>query len=128
MNRLKELRKNRGLTLKQLSKELKETSGVDLTPDALSKYERQERKMNNYEVVKEIARFFCVSIDYLRGTSRDCYFCFDRYNDAEFGQPLTVDGAEVKLDVHRKRLFISDGDFDGLRMRINYCPYCGRKL
>ena len=48
MNRLKELRKNRGLTLKQLSKELKETSGVDLTPDALSKYERQERKMNNY--------------------------------------------------------------------------------
>lgn len=65
MNRLKELRKNRGLTLKQLSKELKETSGVDLTPDALSKYERQERKMNNYEVVKEIAIFVLTAITML---------------------------------------------------------------
>lgn len=128
MNRLRELRKNRGLTLKQLSKELKEKSDVDITPDALSKYERQERKMSNYEVVKKIARFFCVSTDYLMGTSRDCYFCYDRYNDAEFGQPLTVDGAEVKLDLRHKRLLISDGDFDGLRIGIKHCPFCGREL
>jgi transcriptional regulator with XRE-family HTH domain len=128
MNRLKELRKNRGLTLKQLSKELKEKSDVDITPDALSKYERQERKMSNYEVVKKIARFFCVSTDYLMGISRDCYFCYDRYNDAEFGQSLTVDGAEVKLDLRHKRLLIIDGDYEEFRMLISYCPCCGREL
>lgn len=70
MNRLKELRKNRGLTLKQLSKELKETSGVDLSPDALSKYERQERKMNN-----------CVSTDYLLGNVSD--MCREEQEDPE---------------------------------------------
>lgn len=129
MNRLRVLRKNRGLTLKQLSKELKEQLGFDIMPDTLSKYERQERKMNNYEVVKKLARFFCVSIDYLIGKSiYDCYFCYDCYNDAEFGQSLTVDEAEVKLDLRRKRLLIIDGDFDGLRMQISYCPCCGREL
>lgn len=35
------------MNLKEMSKELKERLGVDITPDALSKYERQERKMNN---------------------------------------------------------------------------------
>lgn len=128
MNKLRELRKKRGLTLKEMSKELKERVDLDITPDALSKYERQERKMSNYEVVKKIARFFCVSTDYLMGISRDCYFCYDHYNDAEFGQSLTVDGAEVKLDLRHKRLLISDGDFDGLRMGIEHCPFCGREL
>lgn len=129
MNRLKELRKNRGLTLKQLSKELKEQLGVDIAPATLSKYERGERKLNNYEVVKKLARFFCVSIDYLIGKSiYDCYFCYDRYDDAEFGQSLTVDEAEVKLDLRHRRLLISDGDFDGVRMVVRYCPCCGREL
>ena len=128
MNRLKVLRKNRGLTLKQLSKELKEQLGFDIAPDTLSKYERGERKMSNYAVVKKLARFFCVSINYLVSDNLDCYFCYDRYNDAEFGQSLTVDEAEVKLDLRRKRLLIIDGDFDGLRMQISYCPCCGREL
>ena len=116
------------MNLKEMSKELKERLGVDIMSDALSKHERKERKMNNYEVVKGIARFFCVSIDYLMGISRDCYFCYDRYNDAEFGQSLTVDGAEVKLDLRHKRLLIIDGDYGEFRMLISYCPCCGREL
>lgn len=129
MNRLKELRKNRGLTLKQLSKELKEKSDVDIAPDTLSEYERQERKMSNYEVLQKLARFFNVSIDYLIGKSiYDCYFCYDRYDDAEFRQSLTIDEAEVKLDLRHRRLLISDGDFDGVRMVVRYCPCCGREL
>lgn len=127
MNKLKQLRKNRGLTLKQLSKELKEL-GVDISPDALSKYERGERKLNNYEVLKKLARFFCVSIDYLVSDNLDCYFCYDRYNDAKFGHPLTIDGAEVKLDLRKRRLLISDGDFDEVRMVVRHCPCCGRHL
>lgn len=70
MNRLRVLRKNRGLTLKQLSKELKEKSDVDITPDALSKHERQERKMNNR-----------VSTDYPLGNVSD--MCHEEQEDPE---------------------------------------------
>lgn len=82
MNRLKELRKNRGLTLKQLSKELKETLGVDLTPDALSKHERQERKMNN-----------CVSTDYPLGNVSD--MCREEQEDPEEIKQL-IDWYDIK--------------------------------
>lgn len=70
MNRLRVLRKNRGLTLKQLSKELKEQLGFDIMPDTLSKYERQERKMNNY-----------VSTDYPLGNVSD--MCREEQEDPE---------------------------------------------
>ncbi|QLI94501.1 helix-turn-helix transcriptional regulator (plasmid) [Limosilactobacillus mucosae] len=102
MNRLKVLRKKRGLTLKEMSKELKERVGLDITPDALSKYERQERKMRNYEVVEKIACFFCVSIDYLLGNVSN--MCREELEEPEEVKQLT-DWYDFK-----------------------YCPYCGRKL
>lgn len=44
MNRLKELRLKRGLTLKQLSGCLND-EGFYIAPDTLAKYERGDRKM-----------------------------------------------------------------------------------
>lgn len=121
MNRIQKLRLYNGLT----QKELGEVIGV--TDRAISAYENGKRnpKKPNIDLM---AKRLHVSPGYLMGNDIDCYFCYDRYNDAEFGQPLTVDGAEVKLDLRHKRLLISDGDFDGLRMRIKYCPFCGREL
>lgn len=65
MNRIKELRKEKKLTLKQLSEELAK-QGYKITPDALSKYERGERepKLNSWS---KLANFFGVSIGYLQG-------------------------------------------------------------
>lgn len=65
MNRIKELRKEKKLTLKQLSEELAK-QGYKITPDALSKYERGERepKLNSWS---KLANFFSVSIGYLQG-------------------------------------------------------------
>ena len=102
MNKLRELRTKRGLTLNEMSKELKERLGFDITPDALSKYERGERKMNNLEAVKNIACFFCVSIDYLLGNVSN--MCREEQAEPEEVKQLT-DWYDFK-----------------------YCPYCGRKL
>ena len=121
MNRIQKLRLYYGLT----QKELGEVIGV--TDRAISAYENGKRnpKKPNIDLM---AKRLHVSPGYLMGNDIDCYFCYDRYNGAEFGQPLTVDGAEVKLDLRHKRLLISDGDFDGLRMSIKHCPFCGREL
>lgn len=82
MNRLKEVRKEHGLTLKQLSKELKEQLGIDVVPDTLSKYERGERKLNN-----------CVSTDYPLGNVSD--MCREEQEDPEEIKQL-IDWYDIK--------------------------------
>lgn len=60
MNRLKELRKQKGLTLVELGKE------VDLANNTLSQYERGAREPNISTLIK-LADFFNVTVDYLIG-------------------------------------------------------------
>lgn len=58
--RLKELRLERGLSLKQLAKEIK------VTDIAISRWERQLR-LPNIENLTNLAKFFGVTTDYLVG-------------------------------------------------------------
>lgn len=67
MNRIKELRQSRGLTLKQLSTELKEQSGVSISDGQLSNYENEKRSPRNQDTWKKMADFFDVSVGYLMG-------------------------------------------------------------
>ena len=66
-NRIKELRKKKHLTLKELSQQLKNT-GFNVSPDTLGKYERAERepKLKTWE---KLADFFHVPVSYLQGTT-----------------------------------------------------------
>ena len=64
MNRLKELREKKGLTLKELSATLKKQD-VIISPDSLAKYERGERKPK-YDKWAGIAKFYGVSVPYLQ--------------------------------------------------------------
>lgn len=74
MNRIKELRKQKNLTLKQLSNSLKE-KGLSLSTDSLSKYERGARNPKIENWVK-LAKFFNVSIAYLKGENqKNCPYC-----------------------------------------------------
>lgn len=81
MNRLKELRQSKKLTLKELSQELKNIN-INISPDSLSKYERGERnpKIDKWE---KLADFFGVSVPYLQGyvdvKDKDKFF-----NDKDF--------------------------------------------
>lgn len=68
MNRIKELRKNKALTLKELSQKLLTENKIKISPDALAKYERGDRepKIEKWEA---LANFFNVSVSYLQGAT-----------------------------------------------------------
>lgn len=66
MNRLRELRENKKETLKELATEIKEAEMVEITPDALAKYERGDREPTP-KMWKVLANFFNVSVPYLLG-------------------------------------------------------------
>lgn len=61
MNRLKELRKSKGLSLKEVAKE------VGLAESQLSFYENGKRRPRDEKVWLELARFYNVSVGYLLG-------------------------------------------------------------
>lgn len=69
MNRLRELRVKKGLTLAQTSKQLENSQQLQLTPDSLSKYERGDREPK-LDTWKKLANFFDVSVGYLQGLDK----------------------------------------------------------
>lgn len=66
MNRIRECRQNKKLTLVQLSEELAEKQNFKITADALGKYERGKREPK-LETWQKLADFFEVPIPYLQG-------------------------------------------------------------
>ena len=68
MNNLRKLRKQRKLTLKELSQKLLTENKIKISPDALAKYERGDRepKIEKWEA---LANFFNVSVPYLQGAT-----------------------------------------------------------
>ena len=66
MNRLRELRKSQGLTLKDTVKKMKVQESLFVTADALAKYERGDREPK-IETWQKFADFFKVSVPYLQG-------------------------------------------------------------
>lgn len=68
-NRLKEIRQEKKLTLKEVSSQL-EQNNLKISPDALAKYERGDREPK-LETWQKLADFFNVPVDYLLGISKD---------------------------------------------------------
>lgn len=66
-NRLKELRKAKGLTLDELSKELKNKYELPLSTGQLSSYENGKRSPREENTWRTIAEYFNVPISYLLG-------------------------------------------------------------
>ena len=66
MNNIRELRKEKNLTLKELSSELKKKDVLLIASDTLGKYERGERepKLKTWQA---LAKYFNVPIPYLQG-------------------------------------------------------------
>ena len=65
-NRLRELRKSHGLTLKDTAEKVKEQEALIITADALAKYERGDREPK-IETWQKFADFYNVSVPYLQG-------------------------------------------------------------
>lgn len=80
MNRLKELRKAKGLTLDELSKELKNKYELPLSTGQLSSYENGKRSPREENTWRTIAEYFKVPISYLLG-----------YDDNDFEKQIRID-------------------------------------
>lgn len=63
-NRIREVRKSRGLTMKQLGKE------IGVTESAISQYETDKRQPDSVTLLK-LSNLFDVSVDYLLGAATD---------------------------------------------------------
>lgn len=63
-NRIREVRKSRGLTMKQLGKK------IGVTESAISQYETDKRQPDSVTLLK-LSNLFDVSVDYLLGAATD---------------------------------------------------------
>lgn len=72
MNRLRELRKSKKLTLKETVEKLKVQNSLPITADTLAKYERGDREPK-IETWQKLANFFNVSVPYIQGTDRKTF-------------------------------------------------------
>ncbi|BBM16407.1 hypothetical protein G15_0009 [Enterococcus avium] len=71
MNRIKKLRTDKGLTLKQLANELNTRYGLSVSDGQLSNYENGNRQPRTQETWESLAKFFEVSVSYLMGISEE---------------------------------------------------------
>lgn len=107
MNRLKEVRKEHGLTLKQLSKLFDEQGLLSVKANTLCQYEKEKREPS-IEVLKAYGIYFNVSIDWLLGYV------------SKIGDVSDMCREEQEKRENIKQL--TEWFY------FKFCPYCGRKL
>ena len=78
MNKLKELRDERNLTVRVLGPML------DISPVSITHYENEKRDMST-EVLRKLSKFFEVSIDYLLCNSSYCIYALYKEGNFYFG-------------------------------------------
>lgn len=113
MNRIRECRKMKKLTLKQLSEELAKND-FKISPDALGKYERGNREPK-LETWLKLASFFNVPVSYLQGVSN----IPAKVSSEEFANTVSKLDFETFKDETLKGLF--EWRFEKLIQIINIC-------
>lgn len=109
MNRLKELREDSGLTLTELSKELAK-SGISITADALSKYERGKREPK-IEVWKKLAKYFDVTIQFIQGETLGKIDILKVMNDVYIANAYSEHLPKNIKEVEKTRLYEAVYDY-----------------
>ena len=104
MNRLKELRKRRGLTLAELKDKIKEKQGVSFSTSQLSSYENGKRSPRNESAWEAIADCFGVSVGYLLG-----YDDIGFKNEADI-KVAVLDETIEKLCVIKDNMILRESD------------------
>lgn len=83
MNRLRQVREQKGLTLEELAKELQEKENLKIVPNGLGKYEREEREPKKETWVK-LADYYNVPVAYLMGLPDGLIRYIDRLGNMTF--------------------------------------------
>ena len=133
MNRIREIRENKKLSLKKTTKLLKSNDLLTLTPDALAKYERGDRQPNE-PTWQALANFFNVSVDYLKGYGYSKDYIYKQLDDAykedylltfelepPFTSPLISARDEIKNYCKQNKIRIpKDTDLDFWKTNFNF--------
>lgn len=99
-NRIRKLRKEKGMSLAEMSKELKSKYDFKITPDALGKYERGAREPKLETWIK-LANFFNVPVSYIQGISD--VDTPDDFNDFEkFVSKIGIENEDGDVAIPRK--------------------------
>ena len=83
MNKLRQVRKQKGLTLEELAKELQEKENLKIVPNGLGKYERGEREPKRETWIK-LADYYDVPVAYLMGLPDGLIRYIDRLGNMTF--------------------------------------------
>lgn len=109
-NRIRELRKAKGLTMKQLGEVL------DLAESTISQYETGKRQMDN-ETLLRLGEFFEVSVGYILGAEDNAKA------PTETGErPISDD--DIKFALFRGREDITNAMFEEV---LNFAEYVARR-
>lgn len=133
MNRIREIRENKKLSLKKTTKLLKSNDLLTLTPDALAKYERGDRQPNE-PTWQALANFFNVSVDYLKGYGYSKDYIYKQLDDAykedylltfelepPFTSPFISARDEIKNYCKQNKIRIpKDTDLDFWKTNFNF--------
>lgn len=120
-NRIKELRKNLNLTLRELKEKLSEFD-ISVNESQLSKWEKNLQSPRNDEIWVSLAKIFNVSMSYLMGISDEAdYFRDDEYISHTFfedeyplGYPMSKSRHNEQLDrmyILRLQIVLADNLF-----------------
>lgn len=102
LNKLKELRGKRGLTLKEMSALLKEKYGLNISDGQLSNYENGKRTPRDNKIWEILADFFEVNIGYVMGLTaynnneypKDAYEYLENKTDYDSYEKMIDDSAK----------------------------------
>lgn len=133
MNRIREIRENKKLSLKKTTELLKSNDLLTLTPDALAKYERGDRQPNE-PTWQALANFFNVSVDYLKGYGYSKDYIYKQLDDAykedylltfelepPFTSPFISARDEIKNYCKQNKINIpQDTDLDFWKTNFNF--------
>lgn len=97
MNRIRELRKKKGITMKALGE------AIGVAESTISLYET-EKRMPDTDTLKQLAHYFNVSIDVLLGEST----------------PITISDADIKFALFGGDKEITDAQFEEVKRFAQY--------
>lgn len=133
MNRIREIRENKKISLKKTIELLKSNDLLTLTPDALAKYERGDRQPNE-PTWQALADFFNVSVGYLKGYGYSKEYIYQQLDDAykedylltfelepPFTSPFISARDEIKNYCKQNKINIpQDTDLDFWKANFNF--------
>lgn len=106
-NRIKELRKKRGLTQKQLAQKF------NVSEQAIAGYEQNARRPNP-DMLKDLANFFEVSVDYLLGNDDTSISLSNATEDKELNKKIL----QMAQDEFDRTLFKKYGDLSEEKKKL----------